>query len=44
MLEQGLGWEEPFKSPMPLYLNPGDKDTHAYQHDQYLSNVRYGLR
>ena len=23
-----------------LYLNPGDKDTHAYQHDRSLSWVR----
>jgi hypothetical protein len=33
MLEQGLGRKEPFKNTIPLYLNPGDKDTHAYQHD-----------
>jgi hypothetical protein len=44
MLEQGLRGKEPFKNPIPLYLDSGDKDTHAYQNDQYLSHVRCGLK
>jgi hypothetical protein len=43
MLEHGLGWKVPFENLTPLYFNPGDKNTHAYQHDQYLSQVRFGL-
>ncbi len=44
MRKQGLGWKEAFKNPIPLYLNPGDEDTQAYQHDQYLSRVSCELK
>lgn len=42
MLEQGLRGKKSIENLIPIYLNSGDKDTHAYQNDQYLSHVRSG--